>query len=77
VTRVLTLLAFASALGLGALGVRQGLSLELRQDEPPAHWPRGGGGVRVGGWVDGRGYVGHPQRSEWGAFRGGGPGAGK
>jgi hypothetical protein len=75
-TRAFAILAALSVLGFGYIGLRQKSSFVLREEPGATTWERGQGD-RVGGWVWGRGYVRYGGRSEWGGFRGGGPGSGK
>jgi hypothetical protein len=77
VTRLLAILALASALGLSALAMRQAGSGVLREENEDPGSAGGGRGYRIGRYVRGRGYVPDGNRTSWGRFRGGGLGYGK
>jgi hypothetical protein len=75
VTRLLAALALVCAVALGWMAMRQTRSGLLRHSDDcsSSH----AGVFRVGGYVDGRGYVPCDNRAAWDSFRGGGPGSGK
>ncbi|MBW4486393.1 MAG: hypothetical protein KME12_01250 [Trichocoleus desertorum ATA4-8-CV12] len=56
-------------------GYTQSSSLHLREERQPMYWPRYG--TSLSGRYHNRTWIPGPERTSYGEFRGGGPGAGK
>ncbi|MGC9505998.1 hypothetical protein [Baaleninema sp.] len=73
--RLLALSSLPIATSAAWAGYSQRSALQLRQEQQSAYWPRHGtslsGGYSRGVWIM------TPSRSDYGGFRGGGPGSGK
>jgi hypothetical protein len=72
------LLAFSTVLVAASsvwAGYTQRSALTLREDQQQAYWPRRGTSLS-GGYSRGGVWIMAPSRTEYGGFRGGGPGGG-
>ncbi|HEY9748327.1 MAG TPA: hypothetical protein V6C63_06605 [Allocoleopsis sp.] len=73
-----SVLAIAALLITGitvTAGFTQSSSLHLREERQPLYWSRHG--TSLSGRYHNRTWLANPERTSYGEFRGGGPGAGK